>query len=157
MKWLVQKQGDIDGHGRQFFDSDPAVQRMAFVSFLLCFKSYFKHWIVEIIFVLMTYFFMWSNFVFIILLVQLGCHAFGEYGPNPQNSDLKMFKDLSHKVISVCNATAHCETLEALERMVCGCRLAITKWPELELKYLAQVKIISQYSKFKLLLPNSFQ
>ena len=104
----------------------------------------------------MTYFFMWSNFVLITFLVQLGCHAFGEYGPNPQRNDLKLFKNLSHMVIKARNATVHCQSMEALETMVHECRLATKKWPELELKYPAQVKIISQYSKFKLLLPDSF-
>lgn len=35
LKWAVQKRGEIDGEGRQFFDSDPTIQRMVFVSFFL--------------------------------------------------------------------------------------------------------------------------
>ena len=99
---------------------------------------------------------MWSNFFLITFLVQLGCHAFGEFGSNLQRNDLKLFKNLSHMVIKVRNAIAHCQSMEALETMVHECKLAMKKWPKLEFKYPAQVKIISQYRKFKLLLPDSF-
>lgn len=90
-------------------------------------------------------------------MVQLACRAFGEFGRNPGRDDLKRFKELSQVVIKARNATAHCESVEALESMIHGCRLAINKWPELEVKHPAQVKIITKYNMFKTLLPASFQ
>ncbi|KAG0621368.1 hypothetical protein M758_3G014500 [Ceratodon purpureus] len=90
-------------------------------------------------------------------MVFLCCVAVGEYGLNPGSDCVREFKELSRGVIKARNATAHCLSLEALEARIQGCKLAIKKWPELDVLHPTQVKIISKYNMFKALLPESFQ